>query len=218
MGGIAHIATVYSDAWCTWVLFAMVIAFALSELFQPGVVSDSAAIVFARSERSYKQTPDNFPGQLFASLFRLGMPALALLMAVSDRFPISGIAMYGIMFGLLIAMRLINLLGCWLVDYTFELRAFRTGIISLYANIATLVSLVLFPTVLILLRIGNLGSTRWVLGLCAAFYVSLIMYRLARVYLTSVKAAVYILIYVLTLEVLPLGALIAGVLKMTSIL
>ena len=87
MTGIEHIATLYSAGWFGWAMMLLATCAVLSEVFQPGVISSVTASVFALSDRTYKQTPDNFPGQLMATLFRLGTPALLLIMAERNPMP-----------------------------------------------------------------------------------------------------------------------------------
>lgn len=220
MTGIEHIATLYSAGWFGWAMMLLATCAVLSEVFQPGVISSVTASVFALSDRTYKQTPDNFPGQLMATLFRLGTPALLLIMAIDDRFDSAGngLLCYAIALAMIVGMMMIKMLCNGLIDYTFTLRAFAAGVTTHYANTATLSALVQFPMMLILPLFGSLTVNRWAAGISAVLFIGLITYRLARIYLSGAKAIGYILIYVLTLEVLPVGALAVGLSQIMKII
>ena len=71
----------------------------------------------------------------------------------------------------------------------------------------TLVCLVLYPALLISMRFGTVIAHRWVLGGAAVFFLLLWIYRSFRQFVISPKAVLYWLVYVATLELLPLGAL-----------
>ena len=54
----------------------------LAEVFQPGIVTQSPSVVFSRGDRVYKDSPSNFPGLLFISLFRLGVLSMTLCLSL----------------------------------------------------------------------------------------------------------------------------------------
>ena len=64
----------------------------LSEYFQPGVITQSTDSLRVRAERSYKDAPTNFFGQVYLNLFRLGTLAirssasLSLLLAARRKY------------------------------------------------------------------------------------------------------------------------------------
>jgi hypothetical protein len=74
----------------------------------------------------------------------------------------------------------------------------------------------LYPVLLVLPLIGNITMSRWVAVGFAGLFIGLITYRLAQIYMTGAKAIVYILIYVLTLEVLPWSLPVVVMLKMMN--
>lgn len=220
MNGYEHIVTLYSAGWFGWTMLVLAVCAVLSELFQPGVITGVPSQVFAHSERTYKQTPDNFPGQLTVTVFRLGTPALLLMMIMGDRFasPGNGFALYGISIAMILVVMLVKMLCNALVDYTFSLRANAAGMTDMYANIATFMGLLLYPAILLLPFIGSVAVNRWVAGVAAALFVGLITYRLMRTYMTSARSIFYILMYVFTLELLPLGVLVVGMSQMMKLI
>ena len=78
MDGVTHIYTLLSAPWCAWTMLSLLLFAFLAEVFQPGIVTQSPSVVFSRGDRVYKDSPSNFPGLLFISLFRLGVLSMAL--------------------------------------------------------------------------------------------------------------------------------------------
>lgn len=220
MTGIEHIATLYSAGWFGWALMLLATCAVLGEVFQPGVITGVTASVFAHSNRTYKQTPDNFPGQLTASLFRLGTPALLLLIALDDSYESAntGIMLYGITLAMMVGVIVVKMVCNRLIDYTFALRANASGVSTVYANVATLSALIQLPLILVIPLFGSPAANRWIAVIAATLFVGLITYRLVRIYMTSAKSIVYILMYVLTLEVLPIGGLVVGISQIMKII
>jgi len=202
----------YSAGWCGWLLLALGICAVVGEVFQPGVISSASESLFAHSNRTYKQAPDNFPGQMLLTLFRIGVPAMALCLFIDAH----SLAAYGVAVAMTVAVLVVKRLCNQLLDYTFRLRVAAGGVRTHYANIGTLSSLILYVCLLVLLQTGSVTANRWTIGICALLFVGMVAYRLARIYVTDAKAILYVGIYILTLEVLPLGALVVLTSQMTT--
>jgi len=184
----------------------------MGEVFQPGVISSASESLFAHANRTYKQAPDNFPGQMLLTLFRIGIPALALCLFLD----VHSLAAYGVAAAMMVAMMVVKRLCDRVLDYTFHLRVAAGGVRTHYANIGTLSSMMLYVCLLVLLQTGSVTANRWIIGICALLFVMMVTYRLARIYVTDAKAILYLGIYILTLEVLPLGALVVITSQMTT--
>ena len=184
----------------------------MGEVFQPGVISSASESLFAHANRTYKQAPDNFPGQMLLTLFRIGIPALALCLFLD----VHSLAAYGVAAAMMVAMMVVKRLCDRVLDYTFHLRVAAGGVRTHYANIGTLSSMMLYVCLLVLLQTGSVTANRWTIGICALLFVGMVAYRLARIYVTDAKAILYVGIYILTLEVLPLGALVVLTSQMTT--
>ena len=57
------------------------------------------------------------------------------------------------------------------------------------------------------MRIGDTAAIKWLIAGIAALFILLITYRFMRNYMVSLRAVLYVILYVMTLEVLPIGAL-----------
>lgn len=207
MEGIAHSMSPLSAPWCGWTMLVLFLCAILSEFFQPGVITQAMASLRVRTDRMYKDAPVNFFGQFFITLFRLGTLAMALCLCFSptDRFSFAAFAaVCGIIIGVLLVKMVCNVI----VDYTFMLSRRFGAMYEHYSNIATLIGIVLWPIVLVLLHVSNMTVVRWVLGVVAFLFVVLWIYRSAAQYIRSLKAILYLALYICTLELLPISMLL----------
>ena len=206
MESIAHIVSPLNAAWSGWVMLILMLFAIISEYAQPGVITQAVSSLRPRIERTYKDAPTNFLSQTLITLFRVGTLAMALCLSLcSDK---------GFTFGAFIALCMVivvvlvvKMLCNVIVDYTFMLSRRFTPVYEHYSNILTIVACLLFPCLLVLLRIGSTEGSKWVLGIAAVLFMLLWIYRSARTYINSPIAIIYFLLYIVTMELLPLGLL-----------
>lgn len=109
--------------------------------------------------------------------------------------------------GLIIAVNLVKMGINALLDYTFMLsRRFGTGH-EAYSNLITMSTIILYPVLLILLHCQNTAATLWTIGILAMLFVGAWLYRCLKTYFISPMAFLYLILYIATMEVLPLMAL-----------
>jgi len=179
----------------------------LAEWFQPGVIMQSPSGLLARTDRTYKESPTNFMGQLLISIFRIGTPAMALCLCFCkpDHAPF---AAFWAVCGLIVAVLLLKMLCSVLLNYTFALSSRFDNPFEAYGNIATLGATALYPAVLILMHVPNPVASQWVTGILSVLYLLAVAYRAVRTYMVSLVSVLYLVLYVATLEVLPMALLI----------
>ena len=207
MGSIAHILSPMSAAWCGWTMMALFLCAVFSEVMQPGVITQSPLSILARTERTYKDAPTNTLGQILISIFRIGTLAMAICLC----FYAGGAFRFGTfaaVCGLIIAFILVKMLCNMLLDYTFMLSRRFMPIYEQYGDLATISSCALYPCLLIFIRIGQPELSRWALGIIAGAFVLVCLYRMARIYIQSLSAILYVALYVATMELVPFGALL----------
>lgn len=207
MNEIAHILTPASAAWCGWNMFGLLLAVIFAELAQPGIVSQVPTVLFSKTERIYKASADNVLGQLFITLFRIGVLALLLQLCFYTGGTFHYLSFLMLM-GVILAFILVKMVVNVLIDYTFQLTRHFASPYEQYGAIATTVCLLLFPCLLVLLRIGNAIAARWVLGIAMALFLGLMLFRWFRTFVREPAALLYILLYIMTLEVVPMAALL----------
>lgn len=146
------------------------------------------------------------------AIFRVGTTALAVGLCMDSL----SLMTYGLVIALVVGLIMVKMLCNVLLDFVFNLRVQTKGVLDEYRNWATYACMLLYAAILVLLQVGNTEINRWVVASCAALFVGIITVRLAKVYLQNLLSAVYIGIYVLTLEVLPIGALAVLIAKMIN--
>lgn len=203
---ILRILSPLSAPWCGWTMLALLLFAILSEMLQPGIIRQAPESLLSQNDRTYKESPDTFFGQLFITLFRIGTLGMALCLCVcpdgSFRF-----AVYAAICGLILAVILLKMLCNILIDSVFQLSRRFGKAYEHYANIATLAALTLYPLLLLHLHFSSVFSAQWILGIVAALFVLLWLYRSARQFVRSPLAILYLLVYITTLECLPFAAL-----------
>ena len=209
--GVPHIISFLNAPWCSWTMLGLLLCLVLSEVLQPGVVTQATSSLLMKANRTYKAAPQNFLGQFMISIFRIGTLAMALCMCFQTESTTHYSTFWAVS-GLILAVVLFKMACNLLLDYTFMLSRSFASAYEHYANIITVAETVLFPCLLVLLRIGNAMATRWVLGIICILFLLMWVYRCARIFLVSPAALFYVALYILTLDVLPM----AGVYILTA--
>lgn len=214
---IAHILSPMSAGWVGWTMFALLLFVVLGEWFQPGVITQAVGSLVAHNDRMYKESPTNPQGQLFITLFRIGTLGLALYLSVYTG-GVFAFGVYSAICGAVLIILLIKMLCNVLLDYTFSLPTHSVAAYEHYANIASLAAVVLYAAELVLLRLCDRNVSLWVAGIISLLFVLMWMYRSWRLFVHTPRAVLYLLIYISTLEVLPLVILYFISDKLISIL
>ncbi|MEE1254469.1 MAG: DUF4271 domain-containing protein [Paludibacteraceae bacterium] len=203
---IAHIISPVSAPWCAWMLLGLLICGVLSEWLQPGVVSSSFSSLLSRAERTYKAAPNNFFGQLLVTLFRVGCLSLALYLAVwqGGAFDMRG---FFVIAAVVLCVLLIKMLCYLFLKYVLAISAQFTIATEHYSNLFTLAMVFLYPVLLFLFYVGSSTICLYVLCVLAALFLIVWLIKSARLFIISPMGILYFLLYIATLEVLPMGGL-----------
>ena len=196
-------------------MMALFLCAVFSEVMQPGVITQSPLSILARTERTYKDAPTNTIGQLLISVFRIGTLAMSLCLC----FYPGGAFRFGTfaaVCGLVVAFLLVKMLCNILLDYTFMLSRRFMPMYEQYGDLATIAACLLYPAMLVFIRIGRPELSRWALGIIAGAFVLVCLYRMARTYIRSLSAILYVALYIATMEIVPFGALLYLSSKMIS--
>jgi len=201
-----HIVSPFSAAWSGWTMLGLLLCAALSEFFQPGVITQAHTSFFAQTDRTYKNAPSNPFGQTLIGVFRLGTLAMAICLCI-DGYSSFPFVCYAIVGGLTLATLLVKMLCNKLIDYTFSISRRGGQIFEHYGDISTIATCILFPGMLLMIRVGDPQISRWVVGAISVLFILMWTIRLVNDYTFSLRSIVYIILYTATLEVLPLGVL-----------
>ena len=217
MTDIPHIVSSANAAWSSWTMLGLLLCGILSEWFQPGVITQAPISLMVRNDRTYKDAPVNFMGQFLITLFRIGTIALMLCLCWSPETHFSFTAFWATC-GVILLVFLAKMLCNGLIDYTFSLSRRFGAPYEHYGNLLSLASLILYPILLVLLRVSSPISARWCLGIVTVLFCLIWLYRCIRSYLIKPTAILYLIIYTCTLEILPFIGLAYISAKMIAIL
>lgn len=206
MNEVLHIVSSASAPWCSWTMLSLLLCAVLSEWFQPGVIIQTPASLAVRNDRTYKESPVNLMGQLLITLFRIGTVSMALCLCQCPERGFSFI-MFAVACGLVLAVLGLKMLCNSLLDYTFMFSRQFGAQYEHYGNLFTLATVVLYPVVLVLMRMAAPAAARWCLAFVTGLFVITWSYRCIRTYITSPRAVLYLLLYVFTLEILPFAGI-----------
>lgn len=210
MHTIPTISSPFSEPWTAWVLLLILVLGILVNVTQPGVIWNSFRTLLSKPERSYADTQSNVTGQMILRLFRLLTVSMAYYL-VLYRTGTFSLLHYGLIIALVGGVDIVRWLLILMIDYTFRLQKKCATITMHYSAIQTAACCALYPFMLWIMYYGiNAFLTKGVLVLIG-ITLALILYKFMRAYLRNAVSLFYIIIYVMTLEVLPLVAIYAGV-------
>ena len=200
---IPHIISPISAPWCAWVLLGLLVSLVLSELLQPGVVSSSFTTLLSRAERTYKNVPNNFMGQLMITLFRIGCLSMALYIAIWQGGTFSSRGFF-VIEAIVLGVLIFKMLCYVFLKYVLSISSQFSIATEHYSNLFTLSMVLLYPLLLFVYYIGSSMVCLYVLCALAALFLLVWLIKGARLCVVSPMGVVYFLLYICTLEVLPI--------------
>ena len=203
----------------------------LAGVFQPAVIRQGFVSLFSKVERSYNDSPMNYIGQALLFVFRAGIVGMAIYLftynsdlatQVNSSEPLwCGSRLVGItlptappmeflfsrymtIMGAVAAMEVVKYLVSLLLNYTFQLSRQFATLFAHYTYVSTSICCVLYPLLLLIIYFGSQALTT--IGLCVMMSVCwlVLFIKWIRVFFTDIASVVYVVLYILTIEVLPL--------------
>lgn len=198
-----------SAPWVAWVMLFLLLCGVVAEMVQSGVVVQAFSTIFAKVERSYGDVQHNLLEELIMNIFRIGTFAMALYLyayrAGDFRF-----ATYLLVAAWVLGIDAVKLAVAAVVNYTFRISKRFALISTHYNNLWTVICCGFYVALLFLLNIDNAVLTKWLLFALALVAIVLIFIKWIRIFCTDMRSFLYIVLYILTLEVLPLLVMIMG--------
>ncbi|MGN0235606.1 MAG: DUF4271 domain-containing protein [Paludibacteraceae bacterium] len=183
----------------------------LAGVFQPAVIRQGFVSMFAKVERSYNDSPMNYAGQILLFVFRAGIVGMALYLYTYNSHLTTHtnggeflFSRYMTIVGAVAAMEVVKYLLSLLLNYTFQLSHQFSTVFTHYTYVSTTICCVMYPLLLLIIYLGN--PTLTTIGLCIVVSICWIVLfiKWVRVFFTNIASIVYVLLYILTIEVLPL--------------
>lgn len=206
-----HILSPFSSPWVAWVMLGLPICAILAGVFQPAVIRQGFVSLFSKVERSYNDSPMNYIGQALLFVFRAGIVGMAIyLFTYNSDFATQAnggeflFSRYMTIMGAVAAMEVVKYLVSLLLNYTFQLSRQFATLFAHYTYVSTSICCVLYPLLLLIIYFGSQALTT--IGLCVMMSICwlVLFIKWIRVFFTNIPSVIYVLLYILTIEVLPL--------------
>lgn len=202
---VERISSPLSEPWCTWVLFLLALILGWAIQRQPALLRIAWQSSLARTGRNYSDAAVDTLTLVLTLVFRLGCVALTLdtLFYDGEQFAFVDFVWTAL---LLLSIELVRMLLSALVGYTFDLPfSFQLGYIQ-YTYLWLLTSLPLLIIDAICIYAGTHGLTYVLLAMVAFFMLTAMTIKSVRTCMTHWASLLYILLYILSLEVIPMLA------------
>lgn len=203
---VEHISSVYANGWTGWVLLALLLLLLLNRSARMGVMG-SVRSVFSQSERVYASQSRAWGSELCEYVFRLGVVSMAVwVLAIGDeRLAMGNGAMgYVKVFGWVLGVYVVQRLLMRGVGYVFVGSKQLDAAMEQYNGICRMVCVCLYPIVLLLtnVQVGYLAQI--LCGGVVLLYMVCVWWKSVRLFYANVLSLLYILIYIVFLEIMPM--------------
>lgn len=203
---VEHISSVYANGWTGWVLLALLLLLLLNRSSRMGVIG-SVRSVFSQSERVYASQSRAWGSELCEYVFRWGVVSMAVwVLAIGDvRLEMGNGAMgYVKVFGWVLGVYVVQRLLMRGVGYVFVGSKQLDAAMEQYNGICRMVCVCLYPIVLLLtnVQVGYLAQI--LCGGVVLLYMVCVWWKSVRLFYANVLSLLYILIYIVFLEIMPM--------------
>lgn len=189
-------------------MLVMLILWVLMMVRQPGIVKDAFHSLFSKQDRSYSDSANDLLSEILLILFRsttLTMLVYILVFCGAAQFRI---LYFLALLGLVILFDLCKWMILRLLSYVFSLQRRMDGPRAVYNNLWVFSAVLLFPVMVVIVNTGwTVVGWGFFLGIMGV-YLGLLIRKMFRMFSITPMGILYILLYTMTLEVLPIGALV----------
>ncbi len=210
MDKIALISTPISEAWPTWLMLVLLLSLILLEVLQPNLIRSAFRATFTKMERMYGDQSMDIMSTLTLNIFRIGTLAMALYAFTYRNAPFSFLT-YVYIILIICGVLAIKALFGWLVSYVFEFQRTTALYVPQYNNLWTLFCMVLYPITLLYINASELEFLVWLPITAIIVFAALLLFKQLQYFYAGPASLLYLLIYTVTLELLPIGATIVTV-------
>lgn len=210
---VEHISSVYANGWVSWVLLALLLLLVLNRSAGMGVIG-SLRSVFSQSERVYGAQSRAWGSEVCEWLFRIGVLAMAVWVLVIGngrldmgygRLAIGYGAMgYAKVLGVVLGVYIVQRLVLRGVGYVFVSRKQLTAAMEQYNAICSAACVCLYPIVLVVMNVPAAHLAQILCGAVLVAFVGMIVWKSIRLFYTNILSLLYILLYIIFLEIMPI--------------
>ena len=213
MDMVPHILSVYANAWTGWVMLALLLLLVLNHSPQYSLIG-SVKNVFSHAERVYASQSRAWGSEVCEWLFRIGVLAMAVwVLAIGNgrldmgygRLAIGNGAMgYAKVLALVLAVYIVQRLVLRGVGYVFVSRKQLSAAMEQYNAICSAACVCLYPIVLVVMNVPAAHLAQILCGAVLVAFVGMIVWKSIRLFYTNILSLLYILLYIIFLEIMPI--------------
>lgn len=213
MDMVPHILSVYANAWTGWVMLALLLLLVLNHSPQYSLIG-SVKNVFSHAERVYGAQSRAWGSEVCEWLFRIGVLAMAVwILAIGNgrldmgygRLAIGNGAMgYAKVLALVLAVYVVQRLVLRGVGYVFVSRKQLSAAMEQYNALCSAACVCLYPIVLVVMNVPAAHLAQILCGAVLVAFVGMIVWKSIRLFYTNILSLLYILLYIIFLEIMPI--------------
>ena len=206
MDMVPHILSVYANAWTGWVMLALLLLLVLNHTPQYSLIG-SVKNVFSHAERVYGAQSRAWGSEVCEWLFRIGVLAMAVWVLVigNGRLAIGNGAMgYAKVLALVLAVYVVQRLVLRGVGHVFVSRKQLSAAMEQYNAICSAACVCLYPIVLVVMNVPAAHLAQILCGAVLVAFVGMIVWKSIRLFYTNILSLLYILLYIIFLEIMPI--------------
>ena len=213
MDMVPHILSVYANAWTGWVMLALLLLLVLNHSPQYSLIG-SVKNVFSHAERVYGAQSRAWGSEVCKWLFRIGVLAMAVWILANGngrldmgygRLAIGNGAMgYAKVLALVLGVYIVQRLVLRGVGYVFVSRKQLSAAMEQYNAICSAACVCLYPIVLVVMNVPAAHLAQILCGAVLVAFVGMIVWKSIRLFYTNILSLLYILLYIIFLEIMPI--------------
>ena len=202
---IPHIDSLYTSTELAWLSLLLLVCCMVASLANPYVWKDGFTSFFSRVDRRYS-APVRLLPMVLTEVFTIGALALTLWLFFYQNGPLQW-RVWWIAIGMVLGWLLMHRGVLELTGYVFSMRNEARALWHDTYLLLSSLSLITFALCCLAQWIPMQSFLRAGVMVTGGFFVGAVFVKLCMTYLSSMRALFYILLYVMTVEVLPLGLL-----------
>lgn len=204
MNAIDLISSPLSESWAAWTLLFLLLILGVVELHQPKQIIDALRDLGSKIERNYNNTNQDLLTTVLLYTFRFGTFALALYLFFY-RGEIFTFYNYCIIIGIIIGIELLRSLIIMATHYAFDFRSSLQTFFRQYNNLWLIFVILLYPICIVMMNIGTNLILKIAGGIALSAYLICLILKIIRIAPFKNIHILYISLYLLLLEFVPLG-------------
>lgn len=207
MNFVPHIATSITNSSYPWILLLIFVLFLVCEILQPHFVQDCFKALITRSERVFGDRSARFISKICLFAFKVMTLAYVLCLCKVHTAQETWLV-YGRLLIVVLAFFVIRFIGYHVVNYTFELsQSYRINE-HYYSSMELALCALLFPIAIVMTNLANTTIFSVIILLLVGIYILLYVTKTVRTFCDGIQSIIFVILYILTLEILPIGGII----------